>query len=121
MSYAIRNDGHGYRGVDGPDDVAADEWFSDGPPPVPVPLPPTDGEAADQERAWRDSKLSAVIWLRDRHRDQLEIEVDTTLSGEQFTELLVYMQALRDWPQSPDFPDSQHRPTAPDWIADQTP
>jgi len=71
------------------------------------------------ERAWRDAELSSVIWLRDRHRDQLDIGSDTTLTVEQFAELLLYMQALRDWPQSADFPDSQYRPIAPDWIAEQ--
>ncbi|WP_449439565.1 phage tail assembly chaperone [Pseudomonas migulae] len=90
---------------------------------LPADDPELQGEAVDQnavtEREWRDTELASLVWLRDRHRDQLEIEVDTTLSSEQFTELLVYMQALRDWPQSPDFPDSQHRPTAPAWIADQ--
>ena len=75
---------------------------------------------ADLERQWRDGALSGVLWLRERHRDQLEIEGPTTLTAEQFNELLVYMQALRDWPQSPDFPDSQHRPTVPIWIAEQS-
>lgn len=72
------------------------------------------------EREWRDAELVAVIWLRERHRDQQEIGFDTALSHEQFRSLLLYMQALRDWPQFPDFPDSKHRPTAPSWIADQT-
>lgn len=84
---------------------------------VDAPEPVLDLEA--QERAWRDGELSAVMWLRERHRDQLEISESTTLTAEQFNELLVYMQALRDWPQSPDFPDSQYRPTAPAWIAEQ--
>ncbi|MFL1525848.1 phage tail assembly chaperone [Pseudomonas sp. O230] len=75
---------------------------------------------ADDERKWRDAKLISVMWLRERHRDQLEIAGPATLSTEQFSELLVYMQALRDWPQSPDFPDNQHRPVAPSWIAEQT-
>lgn len=89
--------------------------------PVLVDALPPDSEAlADVERQWRDGELVAVMWLRDRHRDQLEISESTTLTAEQFNELLVYMQALRDWPQSPDFPDSGHRPPAPDWIAEQT-
>lgn len=79
-------------------------------------LPPSP----DAEREWRDSELAEMVWLRDRHRDQLEIEVEPTLSGEQFRELLVYMQALRDWPQSPVFPQSAHRPVAPPWITEQT-
>jgi len=82
-------------------------------PPVVVPDP------AVQERKWRDAELSSVMWLRERHRDQQELGGDTTLSGNQFSELLVYMQQLRDWPQSTNFPDSEHRPTAPTWIADQ--
>ncbi|PNG36625.1 hypothetical protein A1348_07080 [Pseudomonas protegens] len=64
--------------------------------------------------------MAAVTWLRDRHRDQLEIKVPTALSDNQYNELLVYMQSLRDWPQSPDFPQIEHRPVAPPWIAEQT-
>lgn len=86
---------------------------------LPILIDSTPDVAGD-ERNWRDSELSSVIWLRDRHRDQLDLETETALTREQFMELLVYMQALRDWPQSTDFPDSQHRPTAPDWIAEQT-
>ncbi|MGX1184779.1 hypothetical protein AB7M29_002458 [Pseudomonas sp. F-14 TE3623] len=83
------------------------------------PLPPTAEALSVQERLWRDAEIERVKWLRERHRDQLDIGEQTTLMPVQFNELLVYMQALRDWPQSPDFSDSQHRPTAPDWIADQ--
>lgn len=75
---------------------------------------------ADDERKWRDAELASVVWLRERHRDQREIGGSTSLTGDQFVELLVYMQALRDWPQSADFPDSQYRPVAPPWIAEQT-
>ena len=77
-------------------------------------------DPATQERGWRDAELASVMWLRERHRDQLEIEAPTSIDGEQFKELLVYMQALRDWPQSPDFPQIEHRPVAPPWIAEQT-
>lgn len=73
-----------------------------------------------EERKWRDDELTSVMWLRERHRDQSEIGTATTLTGEQFKELLVYMQTLRDWPQSPDFPQIKHRPVAPPWIAEQT-
>jgi hypothetical protein len=81
------------------------------------PLPPTAEELSVRERYWRDTEIERVKWLRERHRDQLDIGEQTTLTPEQFNELLVYMQALRDWPQSPDFPDSQRRPSIPDWIA----
>ena len=83
-----------------------------------IPLP-VERDLSELEREWRDSELTAVMWLRERHRDQLEIEVETTLTAEQFRELLVYIQALRDWPQSPDFPVLEQRPAAPSWIAEQ--
>jgi len=75
---------------------------------------------AESGRIWRDSELSKVLWMRERHRDQQEIGAATTLSGEQFSELLAYMQNLRDWPQSPDFPSVEHRPAEPAWIAEQS-
>jgi len=87
--------------------------------PYLVDAPVVTPDPGVTERTWRDAELSSVIWLRDRHRDQLDIGSDTTLTVEQFAELLLYLQALRDWPQSADFPDSQHRPLAPDWIAEQ--
>lgn len=85
-------------------------------------LPPESdpNELASAERGWRDAAIEGVKWLRERHRDQVDIGVATTLTDERFRELLVYIQALRDWPQASDFPGQGHRPVAPDWIADQT-
>ncbi|MDP4569815.1 phage tail assembly chaperone [Pseudomonas sp. LPH60] len=88
--------------------------------PYLIDAPEVLPDPAAQERQWRDAELASVMWLRERHRDQLEVEAPTTLTGEQFKELLVYMQSLRDWPQSPDFPQAEHRPVAPSWIAEQT-
>jgi len=88
--------------------------------PYLVDAPEADLDLPAQERTWRDAQLSAVMWLRERHRDQLEIAGTPTLTDEQFGKLLVYIQALRDWPQSPEFPVNQHRPVAPGWIAGQT-
>lgn len=82
-----------------------------------VPAPVLVPDLASLEREWRDAKLASVMWLRERHRDQHEIGGDTTLSGEQFAELLVYMQALRDWPQSEAFPLTEDRPVAPIWLS----
>lgn len=92
---------------------------ADGFPVAVDPPPPTDEQLAANERAWRDDAFTAVIGMRDRHRDQQEIGGDTTLSSDQFSELLAYMQLLRDWPQSADFPEINHRPVAPAWVAQQ--
>jgi hypothetical protein len=90
----------------------AEEWLS----AQALDLQQADNAVAT-ERAWRDGELAEQVWLRDRHRDQIELGVETTLTAEQFTELLAYMQALRDWPQSEAFPDSSVRPVAPDFLA----
>ena len=86
--------------------------------PYLISAPIVDPDLPAVERAWRDSELIALTALRDRHRDQLEIEAETTLSIEQFRELLVYLQQLRDWPQSGFFPDANNRPSAPGWLAE---
>jgi len=73
----------------------------------------------ESARAWRNDEISKVSWLRDRHRDELDLGKALTLTGEQFSELLTYMQALRDWPESREFPEAESRPVAPGWVADQ--
>lgn len=93
---------------------------ADGAPIAIDPPPATLDQMASKERAWRDVQLAEAATMRDRHRDQVEINAETTLSPEQFKELLVHMQVLRDWPQSPDFPATEHRPVPPAWFADQT-
>lgn len=62
------------------------------------------------ERSWRDRSVNETEWLVTRHRDERELKLNTTLTSVQFAELLVYRQSLRDWPQSTDFPKSEHRP-----------
>lgn len=95
----------------------AEEWLSEDAPE----LAAVDAvELATAEREWRDRALIDVRWLRERHRDEQDMERGTTLSAEQFGELLGYLQELRDWPQSEHFPVLEHRPNAPPWIADQT-
>lgn len=90
---------------------------SDGFPALTAAAPPTSAELAEIERRWRDAELASAAGLRDRHRDQIEITVDTAISDVQFREILVYIQALRDWPQSDRFPNSTNRPIAPQWYS----
>ncbi len=79
----------------------------------------SEEERRAAERQWRDVELAARQWIRERHRDEQDLGRPTTLSNEQFTELLAYLQALRDWPQAEAFPGSAYRPVAPGWIAEQ--
>ncbi|MET3051014.1 phage tail assembly chaperone [Pseudomonas alkylphenolica] len=80
---------------------------------------PTADELAAHERVWRDTQVSETEWLVARHRDEQDMQLATTLTADQFTELQTYRQALRDWPQSSLFPDTERRPEAPPWIAEQ--
>lgn len=82
--------------------------------------PPAREQLEAAEREWRDASVNAVLWLRERHRDEQDLPRSTTLTPAQFAELLNYLQALRDWPQSAAFPAIKHRPVAPLWIAEQT-
>ncbi|PWF25573.1 hypothetical protein DD235_02560 [Corticimicrobacter populi] len=75
-----------------------------------------DADAA-AERVWRDAEIQRVTPLRDRHRDEVEQGIEPTLSAAEYAALLIYIQALRDWPASSDFPDAAGRPEIPVGIA----
>lgn len=49
-------------------------------------------------RAERDLLISECEWMAARHRDQTDNSETTDLSGAEYTELLNYRKALRDWP-----------------------
>jgi hypothetical protein len=96
-----------------PDWTAVDGNFF--PPPAAAP-----SEQADAERVWRNAEVASTEWLVARHRDEQDLGGTPTLTSEQFSELLAYREALRNWPQTANFPDSQYRPMAPPWIAEQS-
>lgn len=72
--------------------------------------------AQSDDRVWRDTELAEMAWLRDRHRDQVELGIDMTLDAQQYSALMAYIQALRDWPQASEFPQIEHRPMAPEFL-----
>jgi len=71
---------------------------------------------ASHERAWRNHVLQNTQWLVFRDAEELEVGEGTTLRSEEFKQLLAYRQALRDWPNDPDFPSLPSRPVEPDWL-----
>ena len=71
---------------------------------------------ASRERAWRNQVLQNNQWLVFRDAEELEVGEGTTLRAEEIKQLLAYRQALRDWPNAPDFPDTRSRPVEPDWL-----
>jgi hypothetical protein len=78
------------------------------------------GYLSSVERNWRDMQLAATDGLVVRHRDELEAQAETTLTSAQYAELQAFRRALRDWPDSVDFPLVEHRPFGPAWLAEQT-
>lgn len=44
----------------------------------------------------------------------------TTLTADQYAELLAWRQLLRDWPASSAFPDAAERPSPPEWLSSMT-
>jgi hypothetical protein len=84
-----------------------------------IPAPQDGPDAQSLERDWRNVQIESIKWLRERHRDEADMAANTTLSGTQFSELLAYLQELRDWPQALGFPEIDKRPKAPGWISQQ--
>lgn len=74
--------------------------------------------ALENERIWRDAQLNATEWLVSRHRDEIDLQRETTLTTEQYQKLLAYRQQLRDWPQADQFPVIGNRPIRPEWLAE---
>ncbi|MGN7738838.1 phage tail assembly chaperone [Pseudomonas sp. 22526] len=68
------------------------------------------------ERAWRSKMLESTQWLVIRDNEEMDMGEGTTLSTEQFKELLAYRQGLRDWPSAADFPNAEYRPVEPGWL-----
>lgn len=79
--------------------------------------PPTADALAAIERIWRDVQLQSTEWIVSRHRDELDMQRPTTLTTDQFAQLMQFRQKLRDWPAGDDFPLIEHRPSPPEWLA----
>lgn len=58
MGYAIRNDGFGFRAVDGESDINESEWYTEAVPPAPVPAPLTADELVALANDRRDQLLA---------------------------------------------------------------
>lgn len=73
-------------------------------------------EAEEQVRAERDRLLDDSMWMLQRHQSEKQLGRPTTLSEEEFLELLQYQQDLRDVPQQEGFPDAVVWPEKPSFI-----
>ncbi|MHC8399490.1 phage tail assembly chaperone [Pseudomonas sp. MDT1-17] len=94
-------------------------WGGDGFPVLSDPPPPSAEELAAVERVWRDQRLAETDNVVARHRDELEEGPETTLTPTQYAELQAYRRALRNWPETGEFPLIERRPPTPGWLAGQ--
>lgn len=51
-------------------------------------------------RKKRDQKIGETIWMYERHKQEKELKMPTTLSDEKLEEWLAYWQTLREFPDS---------------------
>ncbi len=82
-----------------------EKWLKEGNVPDPVD-PPSVEQVTAVERVWRDSEL-----------DRADIELNKVQDGMGTGTVSAWREyrcSLRNWPESPDFPDSTKRPVAPD-------
>lgn len=77
--------------------------------------------AEARERQWRSDSLEGSQWLAARHRDEQDLGRGTSLSAQQYLQLLEYRQALREWPGCQGFPAVAARPQAPQWLPGNLP
>lgn len=82
-----------------------------------VPPPPIMEDRSTVLRRLRDHLIERTDWLVQRHRDELDMKHETTLSAASFAALLEYRQALRDLPVAAGFPNLE-MPSMPDGIAE---
>ncbi|SDR97161.1 virus tail fibre assembly protein, lambda gpK [Pseudomonas asplenii] len=76
--YAVRNDGQGWRSVNGSEDVSPDEWYTKENPPDPVLLPPTREELIEQANTKRDSLLVTAANRMGPLQDAVDLDEATS-------------------------------------------
>lgn len=73
-------------------------------------------EMEASQRIERDNRLNAVAWVRDRHRDELEFGVTTTITEDSYNILMQYIVDLRNVPQQDGFPTAIEWPELPGFL-----
>lgn len=71
----------------------------------PKPYIPTDEEKAAIIRRKRDVLIDGIKWRIERYKSQQELEIETLDNAATYTQILRYMQYLRDIPAQENFPN----------------
>ena len=88
-------------------------FHADGKPTLEDPPVPTTEELAESARSKRDSLIEDVSWRIERYQTQRDLGIPTTDSAETYTQILQYVQDLRDIPAQGGFPADIIWPTLP--------
>jgi len=88
-------------------------FHADGKPTLEDPPAPTTEELAESARSKRDSLIEDVSWRIERYQTQRDLGIPTTDSAETYTQILQYVQDLRDIPSQSGFPANIAWPTIP--------
>jgi len=79
-----------------------------------VPAPTIDVKK-DTVRAVRNSYINDIEWRVSRYRDQKELDIQTSDTEETYTNILLYIQYLRDYPESSETWYEQNPLTFEEW------
>lgn len=89
--------------------VPGEGWSYDGSVFSPPP-----GPTGEQVRRRRDALLISCDWIVQRHREQVDAAIATTLTSDQYGVWTTYRQALRDMPKQTGFPSEVVWPEIPE-------
>ena len=85
----------------------------DGYPVTAKPTAPTSEQLASIARRRRDDEIASILWLIERHRGELSLQLTTTLTDEDYLLVHQYVQDLRDVPEQDAFPTDIVWPSLP--------
>ncbi|MCF5713421.1 hypothetical protein I9H06_24390 [Pseudomonas tremae] len=67
-------------------------------------------------KLWVELRLKVSDNLVSQYRDARDLGGELPVTPEQFTQLLTWRQAVREWPQVRGYPKKTTQPVTPDWI-----
>ncbi|WP_116886391.1 hypothetical protein [Pseudomonas syringae] len=67
-------------------------------------------------KLWVELRLKVSDNLVSQYRDARDLGGELPITPEQFTQLLTWRQAVREWPQVAGYPKETTQPVTPDWI-----
>ncbi|MFL1543503.1 hypothetical protein [Pseudomonas sp. O39] len=68
-------------------------------------------------RLWAETSLQNTETLVAQYRDARDLGGTPPITAEQFTALLTWRQAVREWPKAKRYPAESSRPDAPQWLS----